>query len=193
MTFSADINHYEANSDFHLLYSDINDHFYELEAFLKHIHAFVSLAESKLGKDLKIYSEDFFEFYYAASYGETFRSSFIVTVCSVSEAYIKTYVATWKAIFKVELENIKPTNGILDYLKRIDKDIFKIDIDFSKKEIQEFRALLNVRNAMVHSSGTLEYVLNSKTKLGNLQKHTLPYTYLTMVTYGLTRPFVMKV
>lgn len=167
---SSDINHYEANSDFHLLYSDIKDHFYELEAFLKHIHGFVSLAENKLGKDLKLYSADFFEYYYAGSYGETFRSSFIVTVCSVSEAYVKSYVATWKSIFKVDLENVKPTNGILDYLKTTDKDIFKIDLDFSKKEIQEFRALLNVRNAIVHSSGTLDYVLKYEAQIRQLSK-----------------------
>ncbi len=81
--------HYEANSEFRFLYSDITEHFFELEAFLKHIHEFVSLTENKIGKNLQLYSEDFFEYYYASSYGETFRTSFIVTVSSVTEAYHK--------------------------------------------------------------------------------------------------------
>jgi hypothetical protein len=159
MTFRVDIlNHYEANSEFRLLYSDITDHFYELEAFLKHIHDFVVSAESKLNKDLQLYSEDFFEYYYARSYGETFRSSFIVTVSSVSEVYIKYYVETWKKLLKTDFENLKPTNGILDYLKTADKKFLNLEIDFATKAVEEFRGLLAVRNSMVHSSGNLDYV-----------------------------------
>jgi hypothetical protein len=152
------VNHYEANSEFRFLYSDITDHFFELEAFLRHIHEFVSLTENKLGKDLKLYSEDFFEYYYARSYGETFRSSFIVTVSSVAEGYIKSYVATWSNVLKADTGNLKPTNGILDYLKTASKEVFDIGIDFSKKAVEEFRALLAVRNSMVHSNGNLDYV-----------------------------------
>lgn len=164
------VNHYEANSEFRFLYSDITNHFYKLESFLKHIHQFVSLTENKLGDDLKVYSEDFFEYYYAGSYGETFRSSFIVTVSSVAEAYIKSYIATWKEVLKVSTGNQKPTNGIVDYLKTADKDVFNIGIDFSKKEIQEFRALLSVRNSMVHSSGNLDYVLKYEPLIRQLAK-----------------------
>ncbi len=37
--------------------------------------------------------------------------------------------------------NIKPTHGILDYLKTADKDLFNIGIDFSTTAIQEFKSL----------------------------------------------------
>ena len=93
------INHYEANFEFHLLYSEIENRFAELDAFLKHIHKYVSVTEGKLGSDLKMYSSDFFEYYYAGSYGETFRSSLIVSVASVSESYLKNYIHSMEKSF----------------------------------------------------------------------------------------------
>lgn len=151
-------NHYEANSEFRFIYSEIKDHMEELNSFLGYIHKFVSSAENKLRKDLKLYSEDFFEYYYAGSYGETFRQSFIVTISSVAEAYIKCYVNTWIDLLKVNAEHIKPNHGSLDYLKDAEKKIFKAGINFSKQEISDFKGLLAIRNSIVHSSGNLEFV-----------------------------------
>ena len=93
------IKHYQANFEFHLLYSEIENRFAELDSFLKHIHKYVSASEGKLSSDLKMYSSDFFEYYYAGSYGETFRSSLIVSVASVSESYLKNYIHSMEKSF----------------------------------------------------------------------------------------------
>lgn len=153
-----EVNHFEANSEFRLTYSEIKDHLEQLSAFLGHIHSFVESAENKLGSDLKLYSSDFFEFYYAGSYGETFRRSFIVTVSSVAEAYIKYFVNIWEDILSIPEPHLKATNGIIEYLKSAEKQILKTGIDFSKKEIVDFRGLLAIRNSIVHSSGNLDFV-----------------------------------
>lgn len=151
------INGYKANSEFHVLYSNIKEHLIELDAFLKHIHEFVSLAENKIGENLEMYSSDFFDYYYAGSYGETFRSSFIVTVSSVVESYIKEYIKIWKENLTDQV-TIKNNNAILDYLKEADKKFFCANIDFSKKEVVDLRGLLAIRNALVHSSGNMDDV-----------------------------------
>ncbi|MFC0878890.1 hypothetical protein ACE01N_20015 [Saccharicrinis sp. FJH2] len=165
-----EINHYEANSEFRFLYSQISDHFIQLEAFLKHIHDFVNQTEKKIGPGLKYYSSDFFEYYYAASYGETFRSSFIITVCSISEFYLKYFIITWGEILDKDLLNYKPINSILDYLKIIDKEVININTDFSREEIFDLKCLLAVRNAMVHSHGTFEFVNKYKELILRLAK-----------------------
>lgn len=152
------INHYEANLEFKTLYHEISDHFIGLESFLKHIHGFVSKTEDKIGKDLEMYSSDFFEYFYAGSYGETFRRSFIIIVCSVSESYIKSYVQMWKDIFNKDLSSLDRKLSILDYLKKADKELFRIELDFTKIQITNLKGLLAIRNSIVHSSGNLEYV-----------------------------------
>lgn len=153
-----EVNHYEANEELRFTYSEFKDHLEQLSAFLNHIHSFVESAENKLGSDLKIYSSDFFEYYYAGSYGETFRQSFIVTVSSVAEAYIRYFVGTWEDILSIKEPHLKATNGILEYLKKADKEIIRSSIDFSKKEVDDFRGLLAIRNSIVHSSGNLDFV-----------------------------------
>lgn len=152
------INHYEANLEIRHVYIELEERFRELEAFLSHIHGFVSNAEEKIGPGLELYSQDFFDYFYAGSYGETFRSSFIVTITSICEGHIKDFVSAWKTILQADLADLRWNNSILDLLKEADKFYFKTGIDFTRKEIIDFKGLLAVRNAMVHSSGNTEYV-----------------------------------
>lgn len=152
------INHHEANLEIRYVYSQLEERLRELEAFLLHVHGFVTKAEERIGPDLEIYSQDFFDYFYAGSFGETFRSSFIVTITSICEGHIKDFISAWKTILKVNLADLRWSNSILDILKEADKTYFKIGIDFTRKEIIDFRGLLAVRNAMVHSNGNTEYV-----------------------------------
>ena len=152
------INNYEGNIHFRKLYSSINDHFDLLQDFAKHMQEYITLAESKIGSGLKLYSSDFFEYYNAGSYGETFRGSFIVTVSSVSEIFIKDFINTWKKLSREETLEFKNQNGIIDYLKAADKKYFQLGLDYSKPEVSDFQGLLAIRNSIVHSSGTFEYV-----------------------------------
>jgi len=163
--------HNDANSEFRYLYSEIGHRFTELDSFLKHIHSFISEADEKIGPNLKLYSPDFFDFFYAATYGETFRSSFIVSVTSVSETYIKSYITTWSNVLGLDISHIKHNNGILDYLKATVKKTFKIEIDCSKNEVNDFRNLLEVRNTMVHSGA----YLNNTSKLDKIKQLSKAY------------------
>jgi hypothetical protein len=172
------INHYEANLEIRYVYFQLEERFRELEAFLSHVHDFVTNAEEKIGPSLELYSQDFFDYFYAGTYGETFRSSFIVTISSICEGHIKEFISAWKNILQVELSDLKWNNSILDHLKDADKTYFKIGIDFTRKEIVNFRGLLAVRNAMVHSSGNTEYVTKYVPLIKQLSK-TFPSIELT--------------
>jgi hypothetical protein len=152
------INHYEANIEIRHLYFQLEERFQELEAFLSHVHGFVTNAEEKIGPDLEIYSQDFFEYFYAGSYGETFRSSFIVLITTICEGHIKDFASAWKTILKSDLADLRWNNSILDLLKEADKVYFKTGIDFTREEIINFKGLLAVRNALVHSNGNTDYV-----------------------------------
>lgn len=172
------INHYEANTEIRYLYHELEERFRELEAFLVHLHGFVTNAEQKLGPDLKLYSEDFFDYFYAGTYGVTFRDSFIVTVSSICEGHIKDFVSTITRLLKTDMPNSKWNNSILDILKEADKTYFKLGLDFNRKEIIDFKGLLAVRNAIVHSNGTTEYVEKYVPLIKQLSK-TFPSVELT--------------
>ncbi len=163
--------HNDPNSEFRCLYSELGHRFTELDSFLKHIHSFIAEADEKIGPNLKLYSPDFFDFFYAATYGETFRSSFIVSVASVSETYIKNYVTTWSNVLGLDISQLEHKNSILEYLKATVKKTFKIEIDFSKNEVNDFKNLLVVRNAMVHSGG----YLNNPLKLDKVKQLSIIY------------------
>jgi hypothetical protein len=152
------INHHQANLEIRYVYSQLEERLRELEAFLLHVHGFVKNVEERIDPALEIYSQDFFDYFYAGSYGETFRSSFIITITSICEGHIKDFISVWKTILQVDLTDLKWNNSILDLLKEADKMYLKIGIDFTRKEMVDFRGLLAVRNAMVHSSGNTEYV-----------------------------------
>lgn len=152
------INNYEANSQFRSFYYNIDDHFSLLADYVKHMNQFINFTENKIGKDLEIYSSDFFEYYNADAYGETFRGSFIITVSSVSEIYIKDYVMIWQKLMGDKTFNESFQFGIIDFLKTTDKKIIQLGIDYSKSQVPDFQGLLAIRNALVHSNGTFEYV-----------------------------------
>lgn len=152
------INHYKANSEFRLLYHEMKWHYLELEAFLKHTQDFISKTENQLNENSKIYSSDFFEYYHAGTYGYTFRNSFVITISSISETYVKAYINIWANLMKIEISKSKLSNGLLDYLKYADKKILEIGVDFSKREVEDFRGLLAIRNSIVHSDSNLQYV-----------------------------------
>ena len=73
-------------------------------------------------------------------------------------AYIKEYISTWKNVLQVELSELKWNNAILDVLKEADKKYLHLEINFSTKQIIDFKGLLAVRNAYVHSSGNIDHV-----------------------------------
>ncbi|MBD0375946.1 MAG: hypothetical protein ICV51_09995 [Flavisolibacter sp.] len=175
------INHYEANLEIRYVYSQLEERLRELEAFLSHVHGFVTNAEEKIGPDLEIYSQDFFDYFYAGSYGETFRSSFIVTITSICEGHIKDFVSAWKTILQINLADLKWNNSILDLLKEADRAYFKMGMDFTRKEIIDFRGLLAVRNAVVHSSGKTDYVAKYVPLIKQLSK---AYPSLELTTDG---------
>jgi len=160
--------------------NEANSRFIELDSFLKHIHGFVSEAEEKIGSDLELYSSDFFDFFYAATYGETFRNSFIISVTTVSETYIKNYITTWGNVLGLDISHIKHNNGILDYLKATVKKTFKIEIDCTRNEVNDFRNLLEVRNTMVHSGA----YLNNPLKLAKIQQLSLAYPSMQLRSDG---------
>src|SRR5688572_1183837 len=164
------INQYEANQEFRHNYYQLEDRFIELESFLKHIHDYVRVAQNKIGPGLQLYSSDFFEYYYAGAYGEIFRDSFILIVSSLSEGEIKRYISSWKKLLNLDTSRVDKTTGILDFLKTVNKSYLNVALDFSKKEIVDLRGLLAVRNAIVHSSGTIEYVPQYKPMIEYMTK-----------------------
>jgi hypothetical protein len=99
----------------------------------------VSNAEEKIGPGLELYSQDFFDYFYAGSYGETFRSSFIITITSICEGHIKDFVSAWKTILNDDLTDLNWINIILDLLKDEDNYYLKTGIDFSRKEIIDLK------------------------------------------------------
>ena len=177
------INHYEANLEVRYVYSELEERLRELDAFLSHVHGFVTNAEEKIGLGLELYSQDFFDYFYAGSYGETFRRSFIVTITSICEGHIKDFISAWKTILQVEFTDLKWNNSILDLLKEADKIYFKTGIDFTRKEIIDFRGLLAVRNAIVHSSGNTEYATKYIPLIKQLSK---AFPSLELTSDGLT-------
>jgi hypothetical protein len=176
------INHYEANQEIRHVYFQLEKRFQELEAFLSHVHCFVANAEEKIGPNLEIYSQDFFDYFYAGSYGETFRSSFIVTITAVCEGHIKDLVSAWKTILQADLADLRWNTSILDLLKEADKVYFKTGIDFTRKEILNFKGLLAVRNAFVHSSGNTDYVTKYIPLIKQLSKE---FTSLELTLDGM--------
>lgn len=176
------INHYEANTEIRHFYFQLDKRFVELEAFLTHVHGFVSNAEQKIGPGLEIYSQDFFDYFYAGSYGETFRSSFIITLTAVCEGQIKDFISTWKPILQADMAGLGWNNSVLDLLKEADKVYFKTGIDFTRKEILNFKGLLAVRNALVHSSGNTDYVTKYIPLIKQLSKE---FTSLELTSDGM--------
>jgi hypothetical protein len=132
-----------------------------------------------------LYSSDFFDYFYADSYGETFRSSFIVSVTSVSETFIKSYITAWSNVLNLDISDIKPQYGILEYLKDTVKNTFNIEIDFDKREVADFRVLLYIRNAMVHFGGNI-YTFKHKKEIQHMTE-SFPSLHLTVDGALLTK------
>ena len=89
------LNHNNANADFRALYTDLEEQMNSLNSFLRDIHKYVSDQEKKINKDLQMYSAEFNKLFYVNTYGGVFRSSFIITLTSVSEMFINKFCNTW--------------------------------------------------------------------------------------------------
>ena len=159
---------YPAHADFKLLFYGVEDYLEQSHAFLTHINSFIKSSEEKL-KSTKLYSSVSHEFFYAGQYGNTFRDSFIVTVCSFSESYIKNYIEKCTSISTNPIPPPKK-ESVMDYLKLACKDYFDIPVDFNNSSVINFKGLLALRNAIVHSGGTFEDVQKYKPQIIQLAK-----------------------
>jgi hypothetical protein len=159
---------YPIHADFKLLYWGVEDYLDESNAFLSHIGLFIKTAEDKLSNS-NLYSMDCDEFYFAKGYGNTFRDSFIITACSFSEICLKKYIEKCTLIYKNEIPHPKREN-VIDYLKKLDKEHFKIGIDFNNTAVVDFKGLQALRNAIVHSGSTFQDVLKYKPQIKQLAR-----------------------
>lgn len=106
---------YPVHADFKLLFYRVEDYLEQSQAFLTHINSFINSSEEKLNST-KLYSSDCFDSFYAGQYGNTFRDSFIVTICSFSESYIKNYIEKCTSISDNSIPPVKK-ESVMDYLK----------------------------------------------------------------------------
>lgn len=159
---------YPVHADFKLLFYGVEDYLEQSQAFLTHINSFIKSSEEKLNKT-KLYSRDCVDFFYAGQYGNTFRDSFIVTICSFSESYIKRYIEKCIPISDNSIPPLKK-ESVMDYLKIACKEYFAINIDFNNTSVIDYKGLLALRNTIVHSGSTFEDVGKYKPQIIQLAR-----------------------
>src|SRR5690606_38427408 len=77
------------------------DHLIELEEYLRHSSVFLDSIKSKFD-NMEIYSDDFFEYFYAGGYERLFCEQFIVSLLSMSEYNIKSLLEEFDYLNKTE-------------------------------------------------------------------------------------------
>lgn len=132
------------------------DSLIQLEEYLKHSSIFLDSIDKKFD-DMKIYSEDFFEYFYAGGYKSIFTEQFIISLVSLSEYKLKIFLEIFDYVLEEdELKKITSANNdVLTAFKKYSKDYLKIIPKFDGKEYKEFKELTSLRNIIVHSGSRL--------------------------------------
>lgn len=132
------------------------DSLIQMEEYFKHSSIFLDSIDKKFG-NMQLYSDDFFEYFYAGGYKMIFTEQFIISLVSMSEYKLKIFLEIFDfALEGNELKNILSQNSdILTAFKKYSKDYLKITPKFDGIEYKNFKQLISLRNIMVHSGSRL--------------------------------------
>jgi hypothetical protein len=149
-----------ANINFYGNYCNFSMQLDELKIFLNEVCKFIDITNLNLqNNEIKGHDEETLEnlkYHFQYTQGDILRKSIIISLIILLETTADTYCTTFKRFNELKIGYKDLKGDLLDRFKSFSVKVLGSSFDFQSSLWQDIVGLYEIRNSLVHNSGSLE-------------------------------------